>query len=1037
MGAQVTRAGIIGKTLAVAAGLSLGAGAALADDAELYQTAGYEFGPDYYANVLFIIDTSGSMNSWVDGDGTTRLDVVQDVAEQFFNDLEYVNVGMMRFDSGYTDPDTFWYIQGGGMVTNAVKDIAVSRDELITNLNNFIADGTTPLSETLFEAAHYMMGWDVYFGNTTYAGLGWWFPDPDFLSPSVPESRDGDTYISPIKECQENHIVILTDGLPVFDFDIDDVVTDWPGFPAECTDNPDVSNGDCLDDIAAYLYENDLYGNETDGFQNIKVHTIGFFQDNSLLEETAERGGGGYYLADDAESLLNVLESIFIDVNETGTTFTSPGVSVNAFDRTTHLDQLYYSVFQATGRTRWVGNLKRYRLGEDTGGGLVVVDADGQPAVEEANGFFREDSRSWWGDEIDGYSVSAGGAATHLTADRNVFTEFGGAVTAMNVDNTELLEYLNQLYPDDDLEDAIEAGMERVIERGGQGLELEDKKQQIEILVDWAVGNDLQDEDNDLELYDARQEMGDPMHSRPLVVTYADGDVEPEAVVFVGTNEGFLHALKGETGEEISSFMPFELLPKLPDWFANAETADRTYGVDGPITAWVRDGGDGEINPGDQVILYFGLRRGGNYYYALDYTDPVAPRLLWKLSGTSPGMAQLGQSWSPFVRTKVETGSFGNSLVQDVLIFGGGYDERHDNYSAWSADSEGNAIYMINAFTGELVWSGSAANTQDTTKETYFADMNNAITGTIRTLDLDNDGLVDRMYAADLGGRVWRLDVHNPREEGDEFKVTGGVMASVGGVESAQPFDNRRFYYAPDLALGAANGSNFFNLTIASGYRAHPKDGTIKDYFYVLRDYYPFLELGNSDDPAAEYVSRYGFTHDTLSEISVLQNDPNALVSGFKLPLVTAAGEKVLAQTRIFQNNALFTSYLPQNELTRGCFAALGSGQLYSVDLSTGGVNVDALDRPGIPPEVVYIFTEDDATGIEPETCFGKLCTDPGGEEQEEGGDGEGEEDDEDDEDDEPGRDIGCVVGPESCEGGDREAPVRTWWVQMNTDEDS
>ncbi|MEO0973237.1 MAG: VWA domain-containing protein, partial [Pseudomonadota bacterium] len=170
MGARVTNSGKIVSFALLATGL--GAPAAFADDAELYQTAGYEFGPDYYANVLFIIDTSGSMNSCVDWPDctTSRLDVVQDVVEQFLTELQYVNVGLMRFDSGYTDPDTFWYIQGGGMVTNAVEDISVNRDEIVTTLNNFIADGTTPLSETLFEAAHYMRGWDVYFGNNTYAG---------------------------------------------------------------------------------------------------------------------------------------------------------------------------------------------------------------------------------------------------------------------------------------------------------------------------------------------------------------------------------------------------------------------------------------------------------------------------------------------------------------------------------------------------------------------------------------------------------------------------------------------------------------------------------------------------------------------------------------------------------------------------------------------------------------------------------------------------------------------------------------------------
>jgi type IV pilus assembly protein PilY1 len=1007
---------------------------AVADDAELYQTASYELGPDYYANVLFIIDTSGSMNSIV-SDGKTRLDVVREVTQQFLNELEYVNVGLMRFDSGYSLPD-WTYIQGGGMVVSAVEDIGVSRGNVIAQLNNFVASGNTPLSETLYEAGQYLRGDDVYFGLDTFAGLSWFPPWIEFMFPSVPASRDGDTYISPLAECRKTHIVLLTDGLPVQDDETEPLVTAWPGFPEACTDNPDVSSGDCLDDIAAYLYENDLYGDETDGFQNVITHTIGFFQDNSLLAETAARGGGKYYLANDAESLLETLESIFVDVNEMGTTFTSPGVSVNAFDRTTHLDQLYYSVFQATGRASWSGNLKRYRLGESSGGALVVLDAQGAEAVDQTSGFFREDSKSWWSAEADGFSVEAGGAAGQLTKYRNTLTELGGAIAALTSDNGDLVDYLVGLFPQGTLDAAISAGISEVFDSGnGDGIDLDDAVSQIEVMLDWASGSDIKDSDGDGDLYEARRRMADPMHSRPLVVTYGSGEEEPEAAVFVGANDGFLHAFRGETGEELSAFMPFELLPRLPDWFANRETAQRLYGVDGPITAWVKDGGDGQVDAGDSVYLYFGLRRGGAHYYAMDYTDPRAPRLLWKLSNTMPGFSQLGQSWSPPTRTRVKTGVYGAAMERDVLIFGAGYDERQDDYSAWAPDSRGNAIYMVDAYTGELVWSGSAANTQDTVEARYFADMTNAITGQVRVLDLDDDSFADRLYAADLGGRVWRFDVHNPDAEGESFSVTGGVLASLGGAESAAASSNRRFYYAPDIALGAADGRNFFNITIASGYRAHPKDVALQDYFYVLRDYYPFSELGLGETGEAEYVDRYGYVHDDLADLSLLQSDPDTLVAGYRMALTSAAGEKVLSETRIFQNKATFTSFLPQNELTRGCFAALGSGQLYSIHLGSGSVAREDLDKPGIPPEVVYVFTEDEGTGYVPPTCFGDDCGESGGGESGEGGEGDGEGDGDEDRPVAAGREIGCVVGPEQCDASAREVPVKTWWRQLNTDE--
>jgi type IV pilus assembly protein PilY1 len=1005
----------------------------LGDDAELYQGASYEFGSDFYANVLFIIDTSGSMETVVDedGDGTiesgerTRMQIVKDVTTSFLNELQYVNVGLMRFDSGYSVGGAFNldnFREGGGMVIHAIEDIGTARSKIIGKVNALTASGTTQLSETMFEAASYLMGWPVYFGNDTYAGDYTQDARPEAYTPSVPESRDGDTYVSPVGQCQTTHLVYLTDGQPQFDSEITDVVPTWPGFEGVCTDNPDWAwsgfnvdgDGDCLDDIAAYLFQNDLYGDETDGFQNVITHTIGFFQDNDLLADTAARGGGTYYLADDADSLLSTLEAIFVDVNETGTTFTSPGVSVNAFDRTTHLDQLYYSVFQATGTARWVGNLKRYRLGETDGGAFVVKDVNGAEAVDQNTGFFRENSQSWWSGGVDGFAVGAGGAAEQIGADRNTLTELGGVTTWLKASNPDVMDYLSSIVD------------YQLIEHEG------DDAAKLAALLDWVHGRDVKDEDGDGNTLEARRELGDPMHSEPLVVTYGPGTTEPEAVVLVGANDGFLHAFDSLTGQEISALMPFELLPRLDDWFADREVAERVYGVDGPIAAWVKDGGDGTVGEGDSVYVYFGLRRGGEYYYAFDYTNPAFPALMWKLSKNTPGFEQLGQSWSPITRTRVKTGTFGSAVDQDVLVFGGGYDERQDNYSAWAPDTKGNAIYMVNAYTGELVWSASAANTADTTQQAYFPEMTNAVTGQIRVLDLNDDGFADRLYAADLGGRVWRFDVHNPDAEGEFFNVTGGVLASLGGAASATASDNRRFYYAPDIALGAADGENFFNVVIASGYRAHPKDAGIADHFYVIRDYYPFAELGLSEDPAGEYVARYGFTHDDLSDISVLSTDPDALVPGFRMPLTAAPGEKVLSEARIFQNKATFTSYLPENELTQGCFTALGGGQLYSIDLGTGGVAVEALDKPGIPPEVVYVFTDDEETGYVPPTCFGDDCPDTSGE----GDEGDGTEDETlADGPARDGRDIGCVIGPESCDAAVREVPVKTFWRQLDTDD--
>ena len=53
--------------------------------------------------------------------------------------------------------------------------------------------------------------------------------------------------------------------------------------------------------------------------------------------------------------------------------------------------------------------------------------------------------------------------------------------------------------------------------------------------------------------------------------------------------------------------------------------------------------------------------------------------------------------------------------------------------------------------------------------------MNNSIPGRITVIDTNGDGFADRMYAGDMGGRVWRFDIING--SGASTLVTGGVIA--------------------------------------------------------------------------------------------------------------------------------------------------------------------------------------------------------------------------------------------------------------------
>jgi type IV pilus assembly protein PilY1 len=128
--------------------------------------------------------------------------------------------------------------------------------------------------------------------------------------------------------------------------------------------------------------------------------------------------------------------------------------------------------------------------------------------------------------------------------------------------------------------------------------------------------------------------LGSFLHSRPLLIHY-----ETRSVIFAGANDGMLHAFDDSDGSELWAFIPPNLLDKLHALHADVVESF----VDGSPKAYLSYDANGLIT---KAILIFGQRRGGNHYYALDITDPLVPKYLWKMSPDMANYAELGQTWS-------------------------------------------------------------------------------------------------------------------------------------------------------------------------------------------------------------------------------------------------------------------------------------------------------------------------------------------------------------------------------------------------------
>ena len=711
---------------------------------------------------------------------------------------------------------------------------------------------------------------------------------------------------------------MLTDGEPTEDTDTPGRLGNLPDFSGTLGyTGCDGASGDgqCLDDVAQYLSALDV-DPYTDGDQLVTTHTIGFTVDLPILQETANDSGGEYFLADDVESLTRTLLSIIANINDLSLSFSAPAVSVNTFNRTQNINDVYITTFGAKTNVHWPGNLKKYRI-EDR----EIVDANGAAAVDPATGFFADSALSFWTTgPADGNNVRRGGAAQQLPDPlvRNLYTnKFGGDLTAA----------ANSVTPSN-------ATSFTPAEFGLTGSSAEPT---LDELIRWARGEDLLDEDNNTATT-VRRAMGDPLHAQPAAVVYGGTQDNPDVIVYTATNDGYLHAIDGATGDELWSFIPHELLDNLTRLYFDPKSKFKQYGLDGNVIPVVKDvDRDGVIESadGDFVQLIFGMRRGGTTYYAVDVTNRNSPQVLWSYRVTNGG-----ESWSTPVVARVDVAGVTQNVDKAVVVVGGGYDTVHDTSAHPVApDGAGAGIHMLELRSGTELWRAGA----DVNANLQLATMTRAMPNETRVIDLTGDGLADRMYASDLGGQLWRFDIFNGY--GPANLVAGGVIAQLGGEGLATPTaaDTRRFYNAPDVSLITDNYQQrrYISVSIGSGYRAHPFDLSAADRFFSIRDGDVFNQLTQ-----AAYDSYPIATDADLVEVSgTTQTVVTASDRGWKFTL--PPNEKVLADSVTFGDEIFFVSFTPDSNAAQTCSAGKGTNFLYRMSAVNGDPvvpNIDTLD---------------------------------------------------------------------------------------------
>ena len=424
--------------------------------------------------------------------------------------------------------------------------------------------------------------------------------------------------------------------------------------------------------------------------------------------------------------------------------------------------------------------------------------------------------------------------------------------------------------------------------------------------IDFLRGIDSTAEDTDGNTREqGAGKRADISHSTPSLVTppllalndssyqsFKSAQAGRTKILIAGANDGMLHAFRESDGVEIWAFVPPDLLGGLHD--LTAKSGEHLFFVDAsPIAA------DIKVSGVWKTVVVFGLRRGGNFYYALDITDTTSPTFLWSFTDS-----RMAETWSEPAIGKVKSGT----KDQFVMFVGGGYNT-DKNYDT------GKAFFVIDLATGVPVWSYDSTVSGDATY------MNFSIAANPTAVDFDNNGYVDHVYIGDVGGQLWKFDVSQTSTSNWKGRrLFAAAPSQTNPPAAGEYYPAQGFYAAPTLAF---DNSNHVWVYIGTGDRNHPNN-TSSNRFYGIRDADVTYATGMGQGATV--------TESMLVDVSNSTGTDTTDVDGWIFQL--GANEKAFAAGNVFNNTVLFSGFTPATTVT--CEGGGGDARLYAVQMTTG-----------------------------------------------------------------------------------------------------
>jgi type IV pilus assembly protein PilY1 len=208
---------------------------------------------------------------------------------------------------------------------------------------------------------------------------------------------------------------------------------------------------------------------------------------------------------------------------------------------------------------------------------------------------------------------------------------------------------------------------------------------------------------------------------KPLYAAFASAQATRTKALWVGANDGMMHAFSADTGAELYAFVPNASIMNRLAEYANPDYVHR-YFVDGDVAV-----ADVYISGAWKTVLVGTMGRGGPGIFALDVTNPASPTFLWEKAPTDLNMGSLGRNIGRPVIAQVADGDW-------RVILGNGVDSS-------TGDADLISIELANG-TAHVITTG--------------ADTNNGLSAVLAR-DTNGDGFAETAYAGDLKGGLWKF----------------------------------------------------------------------------------------------------------------------------------------------------------------------------------------------------------------------------------------------------------------------------------------